>query len=90
MGKSLRLSELPLSPVLWDSLGKKTQSLACSSPLEHNTVMGLREAGLDWDEVTRQVSAEPTGTVVLGDPSASSSCGANKPGIDTLPWLELG
>ena len=52
--------------------------------------MGLREAGLDWDEVTRQVSAEPTGTVVLGDPSASSSCGANKPGVDTLPWLGLG
>ena len=45
--------------------------------------MGLREAGLDWDEVTKQVSAEPTGTVVLGDPSALSPCGANSPGIYT-------
>ena len=83
MGKSLSLSELPLSPVLWDILGKKTQRLACRSPLEDNTVMGLREAGLDWDEATKQVSAEPTGTVVLGDPSALSPCGANSPGIYT-------
>ena len=51
--------------------------------LDSLLTVSLREAGLDWDEVTRQVSAEPTGTVMLGDPSALSPCGANKPGVDT-------
>lgn len=36
------------------------------SALGSNTGKGVREAGLDWDEVIRQPPAGPTGTLLLG------------------------